>query len=190
MQYFVRFELISQQTGLNFSVWAVICFTFNNLLRRRASAWWGKYTMTLSAALDSGLAFGVVVVFFGFVYPGWTSGLKWWGTEVFKQVSFVFFPSSRQVLYRLTSADSPRAATGKPVPIKPLLRANALVRENLVLRVSFRYEAEALSMTYPLNPNACILKFPTQLHRGLINSQCRMGWARHLHHVFISHALP
>jgi hypothetical protein len=46
----------------------------------------------LSAALDSGLAFGVVVIFFGIVYPGWMSGFKWWGTEVYKQVS-CFFPS-------------------------------------------------------------------------------------------------
>ena len=73
-------------TGLNFSVWAVVCFVFNSLIRRRKPAWWGKYTMTLSAALDSGLAFGVVVIFFGVIYPGWMQGFKWWGTEVFKQV--------------------------------------------------------------------------------------------------------
>lgn len=43
----------------------------------------------LSAALDSGLAFGVVVIFFGIVYPGWMSGFKWWGTEVYKQVTYL-----------------------------------------------------------------------------------------------------
>ena len=42
--------------------------------------------MILSAALDSGIAFGVLVVFFGFIYPGWMTGFKWWGTEIFKQV--------------------------------------------------------------------------------------------------------
>lgn len=43
--------------------------------------------MTLSAALDSGLAFGVVVVFFCFLYPGWgwLGGLRWWGTRVYKE---------------------------------------------------------------------------------------------------------
>lgn len=45
--------------------------------------------MTLSAALDSGLAFALVVVFFGFVYPGWMDNFRWWGTEVYKQVSSV-----------------------------------------------------------------------------------------------------
>ena len=78
---------IPPATGLNFSVWAVVCFAFNSVVRRRAAGWWSKYTMTMSAALDSGLAFSLVVVFFGFVYPGWgwVEGLKWWGTEVYKQ---------------------------------------------------------------------------------------------------------
>ncbi|SPN99606.1 related to sexual differentiation process protein isp4 [Cephalotrichum gorgonifer] len=76
---------IPPATGLNFSVWALVCFVFNYLVKRRAGAWWSKYTMTLSAALDSGLAFGIVVVFFGFIYPGVMKGFSWWGTEVYKQ---------------------------------------------------------------------------------------------------------
>ncbi|KAI0436535.1 OPT-domain-containing protein [Xylaria telfairii] len=76
---------IPPATGLNFSVWAVVCYIFNYLIKNRASAWWAKYTMTLSAALDSGLAFGIVVVFFGFIYPGWMDSFSWWGTEVYKQ---------------------------------------------------------------------------------------------------------
>lgn len=76
---------IPPATGLNFSVWALVCYVFNYLIKNRAQAWWAKYTMTLSAALDSGLAFGIVVVFFGFIYPGVTKGFSWWGTEVYKQ---------------------------------------------------------------------------------------------------------
>lgn len=75
---------IPPATGLNFSVWAVVCYIFNYVIKKRANSWWAKYTMTLSAALDSGLAFGLVVVFFGFVYPGWMEGFKWWGTEIYK----------------------------------------------------------------------------------------------------------
>ena len=49
--------------------------------------------MTLSAALDAGLAFGLVVVFFGFIYPGWMDGFSWWGTRVYKEASEPFlFP--------------------------------------------------------------------------------------------------
>ncbi|KAL2266975.1 hypothetical protein VTJ83DRAFT_4252 [Remersonia thermophila] len=75
---------IPPATGLNFSVWALVCYLFNYLIKRRAPAWWAKYTMTLSAALDSGLAFGIVVVFFGFIYSGVAKGFRWWGTEVYK----------------------------------------------------------------------------------------------------------
>ncbi|CAN8102870.1 unnamed protein product [Discula destructiva] len=76
---------IPPATGLNFSVWALVCFIFNYLVKNRRPGWWAKYTMTLSAALDSGLAFGIVVVFFGFIYPGVVKNFKWWGTEVYKQ---------------------------------------------------------------------------------------------------------
>ncbi|KAF2473496.1 OPT-domain-containing protein [Lindgomyces ingoldianus] len=76
---------IPPATGLNFSVWAIVCYIFNYEIRKRKMAWWKKYNMTLSAALDSGLAVGVVVIFFGIVFPGWMNGFKWWGTEVYKQ---------------------------------------------------------------------------------------------------------
>ena len=78
---------IPPATGLNFSVWATVCWVFNDVIRRRRKEWWTKYNMTLSAALDSGLAVGVVIIFFGVVYPGWMKGFSWWGTEVYKQVS-------------------------------------------------------------------------------------------------------
>ncbi|KAF2086738.1 OPT superfamily oligopeptide transporter [Saccharata proteae CBS 121410] len=76
---------IPPATGLNFSVWALVCWLFNDVIKDRKSAWWKKYNMTLSAALDSGVAVGVVVVFFGVVYPGFNKGFHWWGTEVYKQ---------------------------------------------------------------------------------------------------------
>ena len=81
---------IPPATGLNFSVWAIVCYVFNYEIKNRKRAWWRKYNMTLSAALDSGLAVGVVVIFFGVVFPGWMSGFKWWGTEVYKQVSCIY----------------------------------------------------------------------------------------------------
>lgn len=42
---------------------------------------------SLSAALDSGLACAVVVVFFAFNYLGWVDGFRLGGTEIFKLVS-------------------------------------------------------------------------------------------------------
>jgi OPT family small oligopeptide transporter len=90
---------IPPATGLNFSVWALVCWLFNYRIRRAKGEWWTKYTMTLSAALDSGLAVGVVVVFFGILWPGWMDGFKWWGTEVFKQVSSLASQTQKEIRF-------------------------------------------------------------------------------------------
>lgn len=92
---------IPPATGLNFSVWAIVCYIFNYEVRNRRKNWWRKYNMMLSAALDSGLAFGVVVIFFGIVFPGWMKGFKWWGTEVYKQVCHNYFDLHYTILMKL-----------------------------------------------------------------------------------------
>ena len=107
---------IPPATGLNFSVWAIVCWLFNYEIRKRKSAWWKKYNMTLSAALDSGLAVGVVVIFFGIVFPGWMSGFKWWGTEVYKQVSPSMFVSCRRRLLIYMQGCDWQACSYKNVP--------------------------------------------------------------------------
>ncbi|KAI6247251.1 Glutathione transporter [Erysiphe necator] len=76
---------IPPATGFNFSVWALVCYVFNHIIKNRYSRWWAKYTMTLSAALDSGMAFGLVVIFFGFVFTGISEKWSWWGTTIYKQ---------------------------------------------------------------------------------------------------------
>ena len=84
---FSSLSWIPPASGLNFSVWAIVCFTFNHHIMRRYNDWWKKYNMTLSAALDSSVAMGVVIIFFGVLYPGLMSGFSWWGTEIYKEVS-------------------------------------------------------------------------------------------------------
>ncbi|KAF1812954.1 OPT-domain-containing protein [Eremomyces bilateralis CBS 781.70] len=83
--FFSGLSWIPPATGLNFSVWALVNWVFNDLVARHRREWWKKYTMMLSAALDSGLAVGVTAIFFGFLYPGWMEGFSWWGTEVYKE---------------------------------------------------------------------------------------------------------
>lgn len=78
---------IPPATGLNFSVWALICFIFNYVIHKRNREWHNKYNMILSAGLDAGTALSVLVIFFGVVYWGFADNFKWWGTEVYKQVS-------------------------------------------------------------------------------------------------------
>ncbi|KAF3098628.1 hypothetical protein TWF102_004089 [Orbilia oligospora] len=78
---------IPPATGLNFSTWCLVCYAVNGWIKKHRGDWWRKYRMVLSAALDTGLAVGVGVVFFAIVWPqwDWVKNWSWWGTEIYKQ---------------------------------------------------------------------------------------------------------
>ncbi|GAA5902112.1 hypothetical protein JCM8208_002479 [Rhodotorula glutinis] len=63
-----------------YSLWFITAFIFNYLIRRRAFAWWKRYTYLLSAALDTGTALATIVIFFALSYSG--IKLVWWGNTV------------------------------------------------------------------------------------------------------------
>ncbi|KAL9245586.1 hypothetical protein vseg_019219 [Gypsophila vaccaria] len=67
--------LIPPASALNFNSWALVGFTFNYMVLRYRKKWWQKYNYVLSAALDAGVAFMSVLLYF---VLGNTS-LSWWG---------------------------------------------------------------------------------------------------------------
>lgn len=93
-------SLVPPATGINFSSWWAVNVIFNGIIKRRAPAWWSKYSRFLftragsviscshyvdyvcSAALDSGVAVSLVVVFLCLVLPG--IRLTWWGNTVYE----------------------------------------------------------------------------------------------------------
>ncbi|KAF5319702.1 hypothetical protein D9619_008668 [Psilocybe cf. subviscida] len=90
---YVNFPVIFSGTGaippasaVNYVPWAIVGFIFQYVIRRRHFSWWTKYNYVLSAALDSGLAVSVVLIFFILQYPKNGSigvGLQnWWGNTV------------------------------------------------------------------------------------------------------------
>ncbi|KIK91864.1 hypothetical protein PAXRUDRAFT_13554 [Paxillus rubicundulus Ve08.2h10] len=79
---------IPPASALNYVPWAIVGFIFQYSIRRRHFSWWTKYNYVLSAALDSGVAVSVVLIFFCLQYPlDGTIGLDtiqtWWGNTVF-----------------------------------------------------------------------------------------------------------
>jgi hypothetical protein len=98
--------LIPPATPSNYVTWSIVGFLFNYVIRRRHFSWWTKYncecplvrrhiinithpayTDVLSAALDSGVAVSVVIIFFCLQYPqngniGLTTIQSWWGNTV------------------------------------------------------------------------------------------------------------
>ncbi|KIY50217.1 small oligopeptide transporter [Fistulina hepatica ATCC 64428] len=80
---------IPPATALNYVGWAVIGFLFQYVVRRRWFPYWAKYNYVLSAALDSGTAVGVVIVYFCLQYPnvGADTIGNWWGNTVFEHTA-------------------------------------------------------------------------------------------------------
>ncbi|QRV95861.1 OPT oligopeptide transporter protein [Ceratobasidium sp. AG-Ba] len=92
---YINFPVIFNGTGLippasaiNYVPWAIVGFIFQFIIRRRHFQWWAKYNYVLSAALDSGVAISIVVIFFCLQYPkngtiGATNIATWWGNTVY-----------------------------------------------------------------------------------------------------------
>jgi OPT family small oligopeptide transporter len=57
-----------------------ISFAFMYYLKRYKTAWWEKYNYVLSAALNGGLAFSAIIVFFAVQYKPVT--VDWWGNNI------------------------------------------------------------------------------------------------------------
>ncbi|KAH7908750.1 OPT oligopeptide transporter [Hygrophoropsis aurantiaca] len=102
---FTGTALIPPATAINYVPWTIVGFVFQFIIRRRHLSWWMKYNYVLSAALDCGLAIGIVLVFFCLQYPrngtiGANNIAKWWGNNVFlntadgKEVSYLPIPES------------------------------------------------------------------------------------------------
>ncbi|KAI0220322.1 hypothetical protein L0F63_006438 [Massospora cicadina] len=59
--------------------WFAVGFVFHVVIRRRWDAWYKRFTLTLSAALDTGVAFGAILIFFLLELPH--RRLNWWGND-------------------------------------------------------------------------------------------------------------
>ncbi|GMM37772.1 Opt2 protein [Saccharomycopsis crataegensis] len=55
-------------------------YVFNHYIKKRYSAWWGKYNYILSSALDAGVAFSAIIIFFAVQYH--EVDINWWGNNV------------------------------------------------------------------------------------------------------------
>ncbi|KAF5331928.1 hypothetical protein D9611_008937 [Ephemerocybe angulata] len=90
---YLNFPVIFNGTGyippasaVNYVPWAIVGFIFQYVIRRRHFSWWAKYNYVLSAALDAGVAIGVILIFFCLQYPKngtiGTGVQTWWGNTV------------------------------------------------------------------------------------------------------------
>nr|GMD93924.1 oligopeptide transporter 2-like [Ipomoea batatas] len=66
-------------TTLNFNSWLLVGTIFNFFIFRYRKNWWRRYNYVLSAALEAGLAFMAVILYFGFGMRN--VSVDWWGSR-------------------------------------------------------------------------------------------------------------
>ncbi|XP_058080594.1 oligopeptide transporter 4-like [Magnolia sinica] len=65
-------------TALNYNSWALVGTIFNFFIFRYQKKWWQRYNYVLSAALDAGVAFMGVLLYFTLTMEN--RSVVWWGT--------------------------------------------------------------------------------------------------------------
>ncbi|CAO2170297.1 unnamed protein product [Urochloa humidicola] len=65
-------------TAVNYNSWLLIGIAFNFIVFRYRKRWWERYNYILSAALDAGVAFMGVLLYFTLSMEN--SNVSWWGT--------------------------------------------------------------------------------------------------------------
>ncbi|GLT62171.1 hypothetical protein SLA2020_348280 [Shorea laevis] len=66
-------------TPLNYNAWIIVGTIFNFYIFRYRKQWWQRYNYVLSAALDAGVAFMGVLLYFSLGLEN--KSLTWWGTD-------------------------------------------------------------------------------------------------------------
>ncbi|KAJ6896110.1 oligopeptide transporter 4 [Populus alba x Populus x berolinensis] len=66
-------------TPVNYNAWIIVGTIFNFFIFRYKKTWWQRYNYVLSAALDAGVAFMAVLLYFSVGMED--RNLKWWGTN-------------------------------------------------------------------------------------------------------------
>ncbi|KAF8030991.1 hypothetical protein BT93_D0240 [Corymbia citriodora subsp. variegata] len=73
-------QIMPPAKAVHFLTWGVVGVFFNFYIYKRYKGWWIRYNYVLSAALDAGLAFMGVLLFFALQQYD-ISGPDWWGLD-------------------------------------------------------------------------------------------------------------
>lgn len=80
-------------SSVNFNSWIIVATIFNYYVFKYRKNWWQRYNYVLAAALDAGLAFMTVLLYFALNMEG--IGIDWWGTS--EHCDFAKCPTAKGV---------------------------------------------------------------------------------------------
>ena len=66
-------------TPLNYNAWIIVGTVFNFFIFHYRKQWWKRYNYILSAALDAGVAFMAILLYFSVGME--KRSVTWWGTD-------------------------------------------------------------------------------------------------------------
>lgn len=64
--------------SVNYITWFVVGYIFNVVIYKKYKGWWTRHNYVLSAAMDAGVAFMAILLFFSLQYFN-IYGVEWWG---------------------------------------------------------------------------------------------------------------
>jgi hypothetical protein len=74
----INLPVLIGATAVNYNSWVLIGIVFNFFVFRYRKMWWQRYNYILSAALDAGVAFMGVLLYFTLSMEN--RNIDWWGT--------------------------------------------------------------------------------------------------------------
>ncbi|KAL4604385.1 hypothetical protein ACB092_10G189500 [Castanea dentata] len=83
-------------TSVNFNCWIVVGTIFNYFVFKYRKNWWQRYNYVLSAALDAGLAFMGVVLYFTLTMED--ISLSWWGSDGGEHCELATCPTAKGIV--------------------------------------------------------------------------------------------
>ena len=79
---------------VNFNSWIIVATIFNYFVFKYHKKWWQRYNYVLSAALDAGLAFMTILLYFSLNME--ERSLSWWGQD--EHCPFAKCPTAKGVV--------------------------------------------------------------------------------------------
>lgn len=81
---------------VNYTMWGVVGIFFNYYIYKRHKNWWARHTYVMSAALDVGVAFMGMLIFFAMQLKN-IYGIDWWGGVANDYCPLASCPTSSEV---------------------------------------------------------------------------------------------
>lgn len=82
-------------TALNYNSWILVGTIFNFFVFRYRKKWWQRYNYILSAALDAGVAFMAVLLYFTVNMED--RNISWWGTNDPEHCDLAICPTAKDI---------------------------------------------------------------------------------------------